>query len=334
MKLVAWNVALSVLFGALALAGVEAYLRHTVPVTREGTLFEYTLDSKRYKVMKRGADTRVYGKQVRTNDLGFRDNRAALPAKRPGEFRVIVLGDSFTFGPGVDFEALYTSVLQEKLARLHPQVQVINLGVEGYNIVQYQAVLEEVGLGLQPDLLLVSLFPVNDFEMETYENNQRVAAGDPPPPPSWYESLYVYRAYLHRLEHAAMKVVHRLVPASAGPANAPDEGWEKNIAALKQISAIAEARRLPMAVALLPHTRGFETQRPLFARVDDVCAAEGLRCLDLLAIFRAKEVRDGALVLNAVDAHGNEAYHRIVAEQLAPFLSPLVIGRRPEAQGL
>jgi lysophospholipase L1-like esterase len=332
MKVFAWNVALSAVFLVLGLAGLEAYLRHTIPAAREGTLFEYTLGSKRYKVMKPRADMRVYGKQVRTNDLGFRDNRAAMPAKQAGEFRVIVLGDSFTFGPGIDYEAVFTSVLQEKLARTHPNVQVINLGVEGYNIVQYEAVLQEVGLRLQPDLILVSLFPVNDFEMDTYDNNHRVAAGDPPPPPAWYESLYVYRAYLHRAETAVTRVVHRLMPASA--ANAPDVGWETNIAALKQISTVAQARGLPLAVALLPHTRGFETQRALFARVEAYCDAEGLRCLDLLAIFRAKGVHDGALALNAVDAHGNEAYHQLVGEQLAPYLAPLVAGRRPAAQGL
>lgn len=328
--MVAWNVALSLVLAVAALAALEGVLRYTIPPMREGQLFEYTLEGERYKVMKPHADMRVFGVRVRTNELGFRDNRAAIPPKRPGEFRVIVLGDSFTFGPGVEYEHLFTSLLQGRLARMRPDVHVINLAVEGYNVVQYQAVLEEVGLRLEPDLVLVALFPVNDFEMDTYRNNRLVAQGHPPPA-HWPESLYVYRAYLHRVENVAHKIADRLLPAAAP---APDEGWERNIAALKAIATLADARGLPLAVALLPHTRGFETQRATFGRLDAYCHAQGLRCLDLLAVFRARGVRDGALVLNAIDAHGNAEYHRLVCELLTPFVSALVGARRPAAQAL
>jgi len=326
VRVVAWNVAITVVLAVLALAAVEGYLRLTIPPMREGTLFEYTLEGKRYKVMKAHADMRVYGTPVRTNALGFRGPE--ITPKRPGEFRIVVLGDSFTFGPGIAYKELFTSLLQARLARAHPGAHVINLAVEGYNVVQYAAVLEEVGLRLDPDLVLVALFPVNDFEMDTYRNNQRVAEGHPPRA-HWRESLYVYRAYLHRAENVAHKIVNRLAPAA--PANGPDEGWESNIAALRRINALAEKDGVPMAVALLPHTKGFETQRAIFRRVDDACAAEGLRCLDLLAVFRARGIRDGALVLNAVDAHGNAEYHRLVAELTTPFVAGLMAPRRPSA---
>lgn len=329
MKVVAWNVAISVVLAVLALAGLEAYLRFTIPPMREGKLFEYTLDGKRYKVMKPHAQMRVYGTPVHTNALGFRGPEVA--PKRRGEFRIIVLGDSFTFGPGVEYEAIFTSQLQTRLAKTHPEAKVINLAVEGYNIVQYAAVLEEVGLRLEPDLVLVALFPVNDFEMDTYRNNQRVAEGHPPPP-HWQESLYVYRAYLHRVENVAHKLANRLVPHK--PATGPDEGWEANIAALKRISLLAEKQGTAMAAVLLPHTKGFETQRAIFSRVDDYCAAQGLRCLDLLGVFRAKGVHDGALVLNAIDAHGNTEYHRLVAELMTPFVSALVKPPQPAAETL
>jgi lysophospholipase L1-like esterase len=146
----------------------------------EGTLYEYTLKSKRYKVMKANAHVRSYGADVRTNDLGFRDRRASIPPKQPGEFRIIVIGDSITFGPGLEYDQLYTSLLEAALRRRHPEVRVINLSVEGYNVIQYQAVLEEVGLDLQPDMVLVGMFPVNDFELGDYENHRRLAASSSP----------------------------------------------------------------------------------------------------------------------------------------------------------
>lgn len=301
-------------------------MRYTIPPMQDGVLYEYSATSKRYKLMKRGADARVFGAQVRTNDLGFRDNRPSIPAKQPGEFRIIVLGDSFTFGPGIEYERLYTSLLRSRLRRTHPEVSVINLAVEGYNILQYEAVLEEVGLRLDPDMVLVAMFPVNDFELGDYENHRRIAAGGLPSAP-WYQSLYVYRAYLYRVPDLAGKALQRVLPQHGS--GGPDPGWDLNVAALKQIHELTGHRSLPLAVALLPHTKGFETQRRIFARVSAVCEAEHLDCLDLLAAFRTLGVRDGALVLNAIDSHPNETYNRLIAEQLAPYIG----ARLPKAHG-
>jgi len=319
MKTVAWNVTLTALITFALLAGVEGWLRYTIPPMQEGRLYEYSAQSKRFKLMKPLADMRIFGARVQTNDQGFRDRQANIPAKQPGEFRIVVLGDSFTFGPGVEYEHLYTSLLGSRLARSHPEVKVINLAVEGYNIIQYEAVLEEVGLRLKPDLVLLALFPVNDFEMDDYDHHRRLAEGGEVHLP-WYLSLYVYRGYLYRIPDLAHKVLNRArpSPSTAGP----DLGWQLNVAALKQIHTLTLSSHLPLTVALLPHTKGFETQRKIFARVEEVCAAELLECLDLLESFRTAGVRDGSLVLNAIDSHPNEEYHRLMSAQLAARIEP------------
>jgi len=327
---VAWNVAICAVLALLALAGMEGYLRLTIPPMREGALFEYTAQSKRYKVMKPHADMQIYGTRVRTNALGFRG--AEVAAKQPGEYRVVVLGDSMTFGPGIADERLYTAQLEQKLRARHPGVRVLNLAVEGYNILQYEAVLHEVALALEPDLVLVALFPVNDFEMDTYEANRRVAFGEGQGSDPWRYSLYAYRAYGYKLEHVAQTAFQRLVPAPEKAATA--DGWDANTAALRRIARAAEARGLPLLVAMLPHTKGFETQRPAFARVDAWCAQERIVCLDVLARFRARPVIDGELVLNRIDAHGNDEYHRLVAELIAPHVATLMGARRAAGQAL
>src|SRR3954469_20049758 len=307
MRLVAWNALLTVILGLIALAGAEAYLRSSIGPMREGQLFEYRADSKRLKVMKPGMHMNIYGVEVQTNDLGFRDNRARVPPKAPGEFRIIVLGDSFTFGPGVDYEHLYTSLLREHLQRGHPQVTVINLAVEGYNIIQYAAVLEEVGLALEPDALLVSLFAVNDFELDTYATNY---------------PLYVYRASLHHAGQVALKVLQKAVPSAT--ADGPDYGWDKNIAALREIAATTEAKGMPLTIALLPHIKGFRTQATIFGRINAYCRKSSLPCIALLEPLRASGARDGALALNAIDSHPNVEYNRFIAAQLGPRLEAVV----------
>jgi hypothetical protein len=322
-KLVAINAAVAALLAAIGLAGLEAYLRFTIPGSSPESIFEYTLATKRYKVMKANTQITSWGKELRTNDLGFRDRAATVPAKRPGEFRIVVLGDSMTVSAGVDIDHIYTSLIQDRLRQQYPQATVINLAVGGYNIVQYRMVLDEIGLALEPDLIVASVFPENDFNNDTYDTNYRVAAGREPAVPAqpWHETLYVYRAYLGKLEGM---IRSRLPGRPQAPPGPDTSGWDDNTAALQAIADTGRARKVPVAVALLPSTWNFARQRELFGRVLDHCSTRGIACIDLLTPFAASGVHYAALRLNALDAHPNERYNVLVAEHLTPYLEPYV----------
>ena len=71
------------------------------------------------------------------NHLGIRDPELA-PSPPPGTQRIIVLGDSFTFGQAVSDEALFSTRLERSLNNRHPGVryEVINAGVPGYGTAQ------------------------------------------------------------------------------------------------------------------------------------------------------------------------------------------------------
>jgi lysophospholipase L1-like esterase len=100
--------------------------------------------------------------RVVTNALGFRDRRLPGP-KPPGTMRVVVLGDSFTQGYGVEEADAYPRRLERLLDERRPSErhEVINLGVPGACPLDYDAHLAEVGLAYQPDLVLVG-FMAND----------------------------------------------------------------------------------------------------------------------------------------------------------------------------
>lgn len=316
MRLLALQFAITIALALLALVAVEAYLRLTIPGSSRESIYEYTLSSKRYKVMKPNAMVVAWGKELRTNELGFRDATPRLAPKRPGEFRIVVLGDSFTVSAGVDYARIYTTLLEQRLKEKHPGVRVINLAVGGYNVVQYAAVLEEVALGLEPDMVLVALYPENDFSMDTYEENLRIASGAAPYAP-WYESTYVYRAYVG-------KVINRLAKKEA-PKITSSLGWDENVGALRTIARTTEERRLPLAVVALPSTWSLASQRPLFQRVEAECARlPNARCFTLLEPLIASGIDEASLRLNALDAHPNEKYNAFVAEALAPFIAKLL----------
>jgi lysophospholipase L1-like esterase len=94
---------------------------------------------------------------VRTNALGLR-GAPAREAKQPGVFRVLVLGDSFAFGFGVEDGETFAAALARELAPPpgFERVEVLNAGVAGWSADQYLLFLETRGFALRPDLVLLA----------------------------------------------------------------------------------------------------------------------------------------------------------------------------------
>ena len=107
---------------------------------------------------------RVYGLQpklpppVKTNSLGFRGEEFTQ-TKPENTYRILMLGDSVIFGTGVDWDETVPYYLQSTLNANNKglNIEVINLGIAGYNTSQEVATLREVGLALSPDLILLNI---------------------------------------------------------------------------------------------------------------------------------------------------------------------------------
>lgn len=92
--------------------------------------------------------------------LGFRNEEVAVP-KPEGHFRILVLGDSVTFGHGVGREDTFVRRLEELLENPAHPVEAINAGVSGYTAYnEWQAYLVR-GRQVEPDLVIVA-FCLND----------------------------------------------------------------------------------------------------------------------------------------------------------------------------
>ena len=102
----------------------------------------------------------MFGDRVlSTNSEGVRGVREYARTRAPGTQRVLVLGDSFTFGDEVSDDETYAHFLEELL----PGVEVVNLGVHGYGHDQMLLYLREVGARYAPDLVLLG-FVADDME--------------------------------------------------------------------------------------------------------------------------------------------------------------------------
>ena len=100
---------------------------------------------------------------VNTNSIGLRNKEVG----QKQSIRLLAIGDSRTFGDGVDDEQTWISQLQKKLDDLQPgRFEVINAGVCGWNAIQGMKYLETRGLDLNPDMVIFS-FGVNEWANTT-----------------------------------------------------------------------------------------------------------------------------------------------------------------------
>ena len=112
--------------------------------------------------------TRLMGVDVKINTDGLRD-REYSRQKGENTVRIAVVGDSITFGWGVDQEQTYPRQLERELNRQRPlgpdvTFEVLNFGVGNYGITDVAAMLQSKAFFYQPDLVLYGAF-INDAEI-------------------------------------------------------------------------------------------------------------------------------------------------------------------------
>jgi lysophospholipase L1-like esterase len=125
------------------------------PSTHSGLVYE----------LKPNVETCYQRARHRTNADGQRARNLEpfLRPKPPGVFRVLLLGDSYAYAQGVEYESSFAAELERRLSAKDrgAKVEVINSGVPGYNTAQEAAYLAAAGISYQPDCIVI-LFVAND----------------------------------------------------------------------------------------------------------------------------------------------------------------------------
>lgn len=107
-------------------------------------------------------DVRRYTKEgtynIKTNRYG---QRSEFDENASPTYRILILGDSYAFGQGVNVEDRFDRFL-ESIDAPDP-VQIINAGVVGYSSDQEFLYLEKEGTRFKPDMVILMTYP-NDFE--------------------------------------------------------------------------------------------------------------------------------------------------------------------------
>jgi GDSL-like Lipase/Acylhydrolase family len=174
-KLLALTLPAIVIAMLVAAAAIEVWVRATWD-PKNGRPGFFLSDPVRGQRLAAGYDGWFAGVPVRINSLELRDRREYDLAKGPRTFRILVLGDSVTFGHGSVYS--YPELLERRLVAWRSDIdwQVWNAAVPGYNTSQELAHLLEVGDRFRPDLVIVGFYENDLVDNQPLQRPGRVRA--------------------------------------------------------------------------------------------------------------------------------------------------------------
>ncbi|MFQ5495212.1 MAG: SGNH/GDSL hydrolase family protein [Phycisphaerae bacterium] len=287
--------------------------------------------------------------RFRISKQGLRDRE--FPYKKSDNtFRIVVLGDSVTYGFNTPRDQSYPKQLERLLNRCAgdtaPHFEVINLGVTGYNIPQIVESLRTKGLRFHPDLIIYG-YVLNDPQSYSLEaaalddlNRQARQILGRAVPRGLAQALSYSRLY--RLYLAARLKPPRKVVGEIGDPGymafllgsvrgyiraihnnpAPWKRIQDGLADLAELTAGPRTIPLVMAVFPIAEKTGFADYAlaDVHRKVIREARRHGLTTLDLTAAYRTVE-RQLDIKLFQDFLHPIANGHRVAATALLIWLS-------------
>jgi hypothetical protein len=260
------------------------------------------------------------------NSRGYRDVEREL-AKAPGSRRALALGDSFTWGVGVEFDDTWPRRVERTLARRRSEPwEVVSLALRGMNTVDQAAQLESEGFAYGPDVVVVA-YVLNDSEDANAAEARRAEEWRAPrnAPGGPLRRSALFRFVEERLWASAEN--RRRIDGFRSMYRKDAPGWLGAQQALARIGARCREHGVPLVVAVFPlfgnplH-EGYPFAS-LHGEVARAAEAAGARVVDLLPFYRG--LRWEVLVVDgADDEHPNEIAHRIAASAIADAVDAVV----------
>lgn len=255
---------------------------------------------------KRGS---YYGVEIKTNSFGFRDGEYSVE-KPQGKYRIIMLGDSHTFGWGVPFDRIVAKVLERNLNEDDNIYEVINMGIGNYNTTMELELLKWKGLKLDPDMVILMFF-LNDTEA--------IPPQKPGPVYALMRHSYFYSFLFGRLVRLRSRFLntfewsayyHSLYSAEN------EENLTANRESVRDLIRLCRENDISLLIASIPELHSFRHYR--FS-----CATEHIRTLaeegdvpflDLLPAFST--YKPESLWVSLEDPHANAMAHSVMATEI------------------
>jgi len=257
----------------------------------------------------------------RINSLGFRGAETTLE-KPENTVRIVVIGDSFTFGSGVRNEHTFPAAMQAYFSGdgMGQGVEVLNLGAGRYNTVNEVSLLFHQGIRFDPDFVVICFF-LNDTNaggtakaFSTWVPEDQL--------PFWrrYSRLADVMATRFERQRASEALVDNYIDSFRE--NAP--GWVQSKKALASAGKLSEEQGFKLVLAIYPVLWSLSDDYPfagIHEIVSDYAAKLGMPVYDLQTDFTGYEGPE--LWAHPNNQHPNAAAHHIAGIALSEYLISL-----------
>tara|TARA_B100000686_G_scaffold348839_1_gene440859 strand:- start:172 stop:1839 length:1668 start_codon:yes stop_codon:yes gene_type:complete len=274
-------------------------------------------------------DKKWVRRYVNYNSDGFRD-REYSSRKSRRVFRILALGDSQTFGHGINklentFPKRLESMLNEGLE--NPSFEVLNFALPNWNADSHLQYFFKKGLRYQPDLVLLTYYH-NDvptpafFDCASKDWESNLARF---PFLARIEDLFFYRFLKFRLNRLIEVMGIKPTYEECRRQIYASRGWDMGEMYLDLIAQTSRMKRIHFMMAVLPVLFKLGDDYPFeFAhdKLAKYCHSRGLECLDLYQEgFKGQKAND--LIVSGVDRHLNAAGAELTARLIFERLRPL-----------
>ena len=249
-----------------------------------------------------------------------RDNRdyPYPPEKAPGTFRIVVVGDSFTYGGKVPFDDTFAKRLERilKLNSNHRPVEVLNWGVPGLSTRQEVLGVRHALTNFSPDLIILQV-TLNDPELKPYDGHLEVH-------PKWLDRLdYWWKSGSFVLQRIVNAINQRQYINYYFSLFEDSDTLKNFRIGASEISKFTKKANVPTFAVTFPiFSHRIDKSypfHPLHEKVASVFTEAELMSLDLRSWYNGFSAERLSAVPGA-DPHPNEIAHRIAAEAIYDFI--------------
>lgn len=259
-------------------------------------------------------ETVVEAVSVHTNSEGFRDDEF-LPEKPPGEFRILAVGDSFTFGNKVEQDETWPQQLEKILMEeTGGPVQVINAGLWGLDTKDEINELKKWAPKYSPEVVLLA-YVQNDVTSTTpiYPTDRNL-----------WEKSHLYRLLREKVFQAEYAVGRR----QRFDFNDDNPGWVESRGALAEFRDLGRELGFRPLVVLFPYMKEWrqEEDRNSQAILVRTLRELDLAGLDLMPVYEPydrTELQVPPYPGASEDHHPNGKGYTIAARAIADWLYEL-----------
>lgn len=241
---------------------------------------------------------------IRINQDGFRDLDYPLK-KGNNTYRIAVIGDSFTFGQGVELNQTYPKQLEFLLNANsnNTHYEIMNFGVPGYNTFQEVQFLKDKALKYNPNMVIVGYLSNDIIDEKLFKDELNKVMLQIRNETGNQNVKYNITVQTRILQNVYSEI-------SQKPFN---ESWKHVEEPLSELYNLSIANNFSVVIFMFPQVTG-PLHDEQMQNLSNLCEKKGWLFIYPNEIYAEKKM--GAMIVNQLDGHPNAEEYSIYAQEI------------------